>query len=350
VKEIKEVSIMKRTKINPLAKLIILIFSILSVLMLGTLALAEGENQDQNIEEQMLQRIQVQNQGDRFIMGNNFESREKVKGNAVAILGNVSLGDGANGDAVAIAGNVDAKGTINGDVVSIGGNVTLEGKVNGNVVAIGGKITLKEGTVINGDIVASSLDKTADVRTGGEIIQLPIPVLNLAGNYSSGEIDFSQFNAFFYGLKVVGTIISLVILLGVLSLYPQGVGKIEASVQRDTLRVLGIGFVTFLLLIPICLTVIGIPGALVVILAGKYLGIAGVLMIIGQKFQETVRLKKLAPYVQLLVGFALMFFIGYIPFVGSLIEWVVFWLGLGAVIDSKFGTGKPWFNQKVHVN
>ena len=83
------------------------------------------------------------------------------------------------------------------------------------------------------------------------------------------------------------------------------------------------------------------------VIAAKYLGYAGVILYIGRKFLQAVNREANSLYLPVCIGFLLMAALGFIPFLGGLIGLAVFWLSMGAMLDTKFGTGRPWFN-KAH--
>lgn len=72
----------------------------------------------------------------------------------VQIQGDVVVGtdEVVFGDAVAIMGNVTVDGKVMGDVVSIMGNVTINGEVMGDVTAVGGRITRSDSAKIYGKV------------------------------------------------------------------------------------------------------------------------------------------------------------------------------------------------------
>ncbi len=303
---------------------IILIVVLLAVLLLMALPAMAQNNVD----------IRT---GGQVSFGSNVSSVQRVTGDVVSIGGNVSLENGADGDVVSIGGNVDAKGTVNGDVVAIGGNATVAGNINGDVVAIDGKVILKGNSVINGDIVASSLERDDGVVINGNINQVPIPQMQLP--------NISQWAGTFLWLKLLYWIAILLLNFLVIAAYPDGVVRIAQSVEKDTLRVLGIGVIASILFLPVALTIIGIPVIAFLVIAAKLLGLAGVILLVGRKAMQAVKYNHQSLYLQALAGFVLIALIKLVPFLGFVAGIFLFWLSLGAMLDTKFGTGRLWFRK-----
>lgn len=274
---------------------------------------------------------------DKVTFGSSSHYAETVNGDVVVIGGNTVVEQGANGDVVAILGSVDAKGSIHGDVVAIGGNVNLDGTVNGDLVAIGGKVFLKSGTVVNGQVVASAIEKDDSVVIRGDIVQPNIPFFQVPVREGIDRV--------LIWLKPVWLLISLLLLTLVVALYPGGVECIAESVGKDTWRDLGIGFIASILLFPLFITIIGIPVVMLLVIAAKYLGYAGVTLFVGSKFLQAVNRGTGSLYPPVILGFLLLEALGFIPFLGGLIGLIIFWLSMGAMLDTKFGTGRPWFNR-----
>lgn len=78
----------------------------------------------------------------------------------VRIFSDASVGAGQKvfGDVVAVFGSVDVAGDVTGDVVSVFGSTRIQpgASVNGDVVAVGGRLYQEEGAQINGETVSVS--------------------------------------------------------------------------------------------------------------------------------------------------------------------------------------------------
>lgn len=295
--------------------------------------------------------------GDNVVFGNNIHYNDRANGTTVAIGGNVRLDKGTNGDAVAIGGNVDIKdsangnvvaiggntnvtGTVNGDVVAVGGDTTINGIVNGDVVAVGGKITLLGKSIVRGNVVGSRIQKDEDAVINGDTSNT-IPSFKLP-NVNGGFLGWQPIKL---GFGFAGLFFTLIFVFLMMAIYPKGVETIARSVEKDTWRDLVVGIIASIVMFPLFITIIGIPLVIFLLLAAKMLGYAGVTLFIGHKFMHTINRDASSIYMQLLVGVLLLGFIMLFPLIGSLFWLVVFWISLGAMLDTKFGTGRPWFRR-----
>jgi len=146
----------------------------------------------------------------------------------------------------------------------------------------------------------------------------------------------------FVGFKAVKLLLTFLILALIIAIYPRGVDVIAQSAEKDTVRGLGIGIIATLLLLPITITIVGIPVALFLYASAKILGYAGVALFIGRKFIQNLKSHIGSMYLQILAGIVLVGFVEIVPILGTLFGWAVFWLSMGAMLDTKFGTGRPW--------
>ena len=194
--------------------------------------------------------------------------------------------------------------------------------------------------MINGDIVASSIEKNDGVVINGNIKQIPVPHLQLPNRAHWGMMAGA-----FLWFKLLYWIGILLLNFLVIAAYPDGVVRIAQSVEKDTLRVLGIGVIASILFLPVALTIIGIPVIAFLAISAKLLGLAGVILLVGRKAMQAVKYNHHSLYLQALAGFVLIALIKMVPFLGLVAGICLFWLSLGAMLDTKFGTGRPWFRK-----
>jgi hypothetical protein len=173
----------------------------------------------------------------------------------------VSDGQTISGDVVAMGGDVTVDGHVEGDVVAMGGDVKLgsNGKVDGQVVTIGGQLHEEPGSYVGGQRVsAGGLPR----GWGGW------PFLGFLGMVGSG-------------LKALWTVAKMIVLLliawGFTQLAPHRTLTAFNAFKREPLMCFGIGLLAWALVIPsivalvlviaiLCITIIGIPVALAVLL------------------------------------------------------------------------------------
>jgi len=248
---------------------------------------------------------------------------------------------------------VPAGQRVDGDVVTIFGSSRIEGHVAGNAVSVCGSLKLGPHASVDGDVVAilGVIDRAEGAIVGGESVDIgvmpPIP-----------------------GLPTLPAILLMVGLLWLLSLIggwivslvmPGRLLRITATASRRTTASLLLGIVSFPMVISLmallCITVIGIPVAVLLPLAfvlvvwiGQYAGVYGLgLKLLRRRLGEGSMMAALA------VGtlFVSLFFVAgavlagpagvsrtialFLVSVGSLFGLALSVIGTGAVLLSKFG-------------
>ena len=273
------------------------------------------------------------------------------------------------GDVSGAAGSVRIAdtGTVGGDLDVSTGSVVVDGVVDGNAQIGAGSFEMTESGRIGGDLEAGAgyvrVDGGVDgtVRAGGASVAIG-PNANVGEEFRYDAEEFTQSPDAVVGGGVVrdpnlgadesesgdsiappwfGTVYSLgaSLLFGVvlLAAFPRFSGTVATRVVEDPARSAVVG-VAALVAVPIALvligiTVIGIPltligialfvlGIWVAVVYGKY---AVGRWAIGLVDQDS---RWLALFVGL-VGFAVL---GLMPILGSLIELLVFLVGLGALV------------------
>ena len=89
------------------------------------------------------------------------------------------------------------------------------------------------------------------------------------------------------------------------------------------------------LVVALCVTIVGIPVAIVGVLAGAIATYVGVVAVVTTLGQGLLRHRTVNPYVHLAVGCAILFVVGAIPYVGSVAEVFVFFMGIGIIIATR---------------
>ncbi|GAB3032597.1 bactofilin family protein [Natronobiforma cellulositropha] len=274
-----------------------------------------------------------------------------VTGDVSAFAGNVYVHGTVEGDLSAAAGNVEITGTVAGEV-SVGagnllladgatvgslqagvGNAELYGTIEGDASVGADSITLAESTAIAGDLrydgdlegptdgVAG--DVTRDSTLGFDVAPTLQPI---------SEALFA----------VYALVLNLLLGAALLALFPRFSADVAARVAGNPVRTGLVGLLVLvavpILLVAIAITVIGIPitlvGALLFVLVvwiavvyGRFAVAAWLLSSLG------VESRWLALVVGLVGGALLV----RVPFVGGLLNLVLFLLGLGALSGALYG-------------
>lgn len=282
--------------------------------------------------------------------------------NAVAGTIVVEEGGTVEGDVSGLAGNVYIDGTVEGDVAVAAGNVEIAGTVEGDVSAGAGNLLIAEGATVAGDVEAGAGNVEiagtveGDVTVGAETIVIGEDASiagdmrydgDLQGNEAAVAGDLARDST--VGVEVGPTIgpvaswlfdayaLLLNLLLGavLLALFPRFSASVAERVADDPVRtgLAGIGVLVGIpiLLIALAITVIGIPitlvGSLVFALAvwigvvyGRFAVAAWLLSYAGLENR----------WLALVVGLVAGAVLGLVPYLGGLINFLVFLLGLGA--------------------
>ena len=245
-----------------------------------------------------------------------------------------------DGNAAVLFGDAVIDGTIKGELAVIFGDVVVNGEVDGNVAAVFGSVKVGEKGVINGSVAAvmGEVKKEPGAVITGE-------VAGIKGPFKSSGIKFIPAISIF-------SIISLIVFFGISSLLlvlmPDRMNYMVESVQQRIGRRFGIGIAVYVLFIPaiiaLAISIIGlflIPFFIPAFLLTAFIGMTAVKVALGKRISGNIEGNG-AVYIYLLIGAVLIFVLPYIPILGWLAYLVVSCIGLGVVLDTRFG--KPKIN------
>lgn len=165
---------------------------------------------------------------------------------------------------------------VRGDLVVFGGNAVIEGKIIGNVIVIGGGIRARSGAEIKGDavVLGGALDEDDDVIIRGERVMLRdiFPaggIWNILGPLGPDGRWIK------FVVLPIGLFIQLILAFLVLLFLRDRVFTGHNHLSDNTLKSFGIGllsafigvFALLLVMIPLFITIIGIPLALLLIVS-----------------------------------------------------------------------------------
>jgi hypothetical protein len=254
-------------------------------------------------------------------------------GGIVTVVGNIVVPEGqvVQGDVVAIFGNIEVHGEVNGNAVSVLGNVTVSstGKVWGDGVSVVGNLVADSDSSISGNVInILGTNGNFDLTN---LTRRPVNIRYIFRN----ALHFNGYRA----LLKLGTGILLAILIVVL--FPVPVSRVRKSIEGSPGRMILIGLLVWVAAIPaiiiVALTLIGIPLAFLIgaaLWAGGKFGAAALVLMIGQALLKD---KESEPAAAAL-GALLLGVTTFIPFIGGLIGLGVSLLTVGAVTITRFGT------------
>ncbi len=241
---------------------------------------------------------------------------------------------------VTMGGDARIDGIVIGDVVTMGGGAVIRGRVGGDVVTMGGTIEIHPGAVVEGD----------QVPMGGGVIRVSSEEVEDGTNPADPEADStgegdegSGFGAWLDKVRSSVAEHAVLFVLGILllSFAPERMAALHRQLRERTVRSFLFGLLgllgTSLLTILLAVTVIGIPGALIALLAGfaaLYIGFVGVALLVGRALPLPWSGNTVA---ELAAGLTLLFLLSVLPGFGELFRLLLGVLGFGAVFQTRFG-------------
>lgn len=163
---------------------------------------------------------------------------------------------------------------VDGEVVAVFGSVTVEGTVTREVVAVFGSVYLKPGARVNGDVVSigGAIEQAEGVSIKGESVQLGLAPFTF-GLPARSVILFS-IGAGWLVSMFTGWIFAL--------MFPSGMLRVGTVVERRPAASFFLGILSipgfFIALILLCITVIGIPLAILLPMSYMLVGYIGQLV------------------------------------------------------------------------
>ncbi|MBX3210306.1 MAG: hypothetical protein KF764_35065 [Labilithrix sp.] len=257
-------------------------------------------------------------------------------------------------------GSLRVEGTITGDLVVAGGSakIVTGGRVVGNATVFGGSLKMERDARIDGDVgvAGGSLERAEGAIVGGRIVDDKHggQVKVTAGDdgtktevIAEGGRRRSRFSEAAHSFGRSMTRMALIFVLGcvLLALLAPRMEQVRAEIASRPMRSFALGLVGSLLgsigvaivLVILCITVIGIPIALVGVLlltVAVYGAVASVLTtfgaaVIGHRTQN--------PYLHLLLGCAAFLLLSLIPWIGGLVTFAVAMIAIGALVATRAG-------------
>ena len=298
-------------------------------------------------------QAQGPNPEDVVLFGQNYtlQSGETLTGSLVLIGGNITIEEDATviGDVVLIGGNMQADGSVRGNVVLIGGNMELSSKVSGDVALIGGQANLTDTAVVTGDVttVGGQLNRDPDAQIEGDVVNNAPPnfdnppevpnVPNVPNVPSAPNVNVSFdplagfFGVIFKALAMAGIAALLTLFLDV------QIKRVGDYVVDQPLIAGSVGLLTLFVSVLLILTILPI----FVVVCAWILGIVALGQEVGDRFTRAIN-QTWQPILSTAFGTFLLTlvagYVGLIPCVGWLFNFVLTLAGIGAVIMTRFGT------------
>lgn len=282
---------------------------------------------------------------DLRVLGGTIKLNGTVEQNLSVVGGEVFFGpySKVNGSLVGGGGNSDLNGSIMGGTWFGSGNMTLAGDHGDQVNLWVGSAQLLPSANIEGDLNVQMdsqgvlNDKDANI-TGKKNVQVIEPDQKMVRDQQKMESAVGAFNL---GAKLVGLLMALVAGSVFLYLLPKLMTDLSASIAKDPIGSIGWGFVR-LVMMPIAIillmvTVIGLPLGFLILLSylaslvvANWIGALAVGEFVYKKYKFTWMK---GSYRQYAVGLILVALVGIIPVFGGLTKFVLFLMGMGAIMN-----------------
>ncbi len=278
---------------------------------------------------------------DRDVMG------ESLRINKGEVVDDVSVMGGSLDVYGTVTGDINVTGGtvrihqgahVHGDVSAIGGDIRVEngGRIDGEIEVMGGSVRRGEKAIIGGTVhgtgashsdTGTQADKEDDSKDPGASVQQVAKQIgrrDIAGEVGSA---FARMALLF----VLGTMLLALAPERMEGLKTELVARPMRSFAMGILGVLG-GMAAFLLL---CITVIGIPFALLGMLAVFLMVVGSMCAVLETVGRALTRHKTQNPYVHLAVGCGLLLGVSAIPVLGGLVVSVVVLLAAGVLVSTR---------------
>lgn len=263
----------------------------------------------------------------------------------VAIFGDVRVAKGEvhHEDVVCIGGKVTIDGTVEGEVVVVGGKLEFNGEAE-QVVSVLSDADFGPEATVNGEMVhvLGKLERSPDAKFHGEIVDVGSRLPRGIQRAVSGGII-----GLLVLLRLIELLVSGLIVLVIALLVPERIERMSESFDDRWPASLGFGLLScvavIVLAIVLAITLIGIPLAVLVGLGAKIIELMGataILLLVGKKLgsQTGILHDQSSILGAVMLGFALVAIIRFIPIVGELV-WLVFSiLGLGLAVITRLGS------------
>jgi cytoskeletal protein CcmA (bactofilin family) len=265
-----------------------------------------------------------------------------VDGGVVITGGTLMIGSKAHvaENVTAYGGQMTHHGIIDDTLTFAGGTAILGGKVQGDANITADAIEIEPGARIEGDVSYSTrkqMDAAIKAITGGDVAFEEKPIRERHALRERHHDGFHP-SKFGIGVRIAFFVASFLFGCALLALFKQHEAKINDAIGNDTLRSAGLGFVSILVTIAVCLSgilILTLPFIAIYLLAYLfmvYLAKTPVAVWIGRKIFALAH-RSTGPYVALLVGLVVLHLVFMIPVLGAVAWFAVALLGLGAMIS-----------------
>ncbi|MFK7930521.1 MAG: hypothetical protein AB8H79_20205 [Myxococcota bacterium] len=259
-----------------------------------------------------------------------------VQGGREAMYGNVSAAPGeVVEELLALSGDVHVYGTVTGNATTLNGHVYIHdgGKVLGDAMSLTGDVQIDPGGVLQGESI--TLNGNTSVRPGGAIHGAAMPVIEPQNSWVGGLL-MSLYRRLVFLLAFAGAGVLIV------TLFQDRVRNISAYLEQNPARagLMGLAWTAGLTIASVLFfwTVLGPLAAAAVLGLAWMLGFVGLCQMIGDRLGLPSAQQGQARWLTFLIGAVLISFLGALPWIGILVVLGASIFGMGAALQTSFGT------------
>jgi len=280
----------------------------------------------------------------------NVTVTHEQNGDGIALFGsiNVAPGEVRDGDLIIFGGNGVVAGEVDGALLVFGGNADVSGHITEDLVLFGGVLNLTSTAQIDGNLV--SIGGVINREDGASVLDETVNYnASIFNRHNTGRYILWKGLLLFLLLTwlILGFLITLV--------FTCSIEATSISCHIQPLQSLLAGFIFHVAVMLSCLfmtiIIIGFPLALIGGIIWVCISIYGTVVgfiLMGKIVMEKFGKGQSSIFAQMLLGFTILAIIRFLPF---FIGWTVWQLwamaGIGATLVSKFGSNKPWFQNKT---
>lgn len=236
------------------------------------------------------------------------------------------------------------------NVVTIGGQITVSGAVEKNVVAIGGPVVLTRTAVVGGNVVSLGgvIVIARDAEVGGSLTE--INSSNLIETFTAAvSSEWEGWSWIFAMISLSIFLVILVLAMLIVALLPKPVRIVSEAISENTFKVVLCGLLGLVLIAPLALlltiSVVGIaliPLEMIFVVCSVLLGFIAVGRLIGMKILHLLKRPNPGMLSETFWGLIILWFIGWLPYIGWMVKAVAIVVGLGGTLVTRFGTHQGW--------
>lgn len=266
-----------------------------------------------------------------FMAGNSIVITDKVKGDVFTAGANVKIDKNAviDGSLIVGASNVKVDGEVKGDIYAGTGILELNGKIGGKVNAGVGTLIIGPSAEIAGKVTYSSQQDAkinSDAKISGGLNKQLAPQSSFLDKIGLGKNSIGS------------TLVSIItiLLFGVifLTLFPQFTTSVADKLSEKLWASLGWGILTLIgmpiVIILSFVIIVGLPIGLV-LMCLYFLALYMAKIFVGLCIGRFLSKDKWLPVWSMTVGILVLVIIGFVPYINSLVNFVVLLVGLGSV-------------------